>query len=140
VSSFVRNTATTFAPRASTATRNPAFKGSTLYEIFGAQAWLSLLAGGLLSFNVIFPTDKPSIARLIGMWSVWMFTIPALRARECTPTEKDALNLLFLLIPLLNVTLPLVWKSFPFIFAADCSAMAAVYVWKFGIPGQQKAE
>jgi len=80
------------------------------------------------------------VATTCRMWSVWMFTIPALRARECTPTEKDALNLLFLLIPLLNVTLPLVWKSFPFIFAADCSAMAAVYVWKFGIPGQQKAE
>jgi len=140
VSSFVRNTATTFAPRASTATRNPAYKGSTLYSIFGAQAWLSLLAGGLLSFNLIFPTDKPSIARLIGMWSIWMFTIPALRARECTSAEKDALNALFLLIPLLNVTLPLVWKSFPFIFSADCAAMAAVYVWKFGLPGQQNAE
>jgi hypothetical protein len=57
-----------------------------------------------------------------------MFTIPSLRARECTDTEKDALNLLFLAVPLLNVALPFVWKSFPFIFSADCVLMA-VRVW-----------
>lgn len=38
-----------------------------------------------------------------------MFTIPSLRARECTDKEKDALNLLFLAVPLLNVALPFVW-------------------------------
>jgi len=38
-----------------------------------------------------------------------MFTIPSLRTRECTDAEKDALNLLFLAIPLLNVALPFVW-------------------------------
>lgn len=32
------------------------------------------------------------------MWSIWMFTIPSLRAKECTPREKDALNILFLLV------------------------------------------
>lgn len=73
------------------------------------------------------------------MWSVWMFTIPALRARECTAAEKEALNLLFLLVPLLNVTLPLVWKSFPFIFSADCIAMGAVYLWKVGLPAKEQA-
>jgi hypothetical protein len=105
--------------------------------------------GGVLGLSCLMP--KEGIARFPKpvayvfdiprrMWSVWMFTIPALRARECTNTEKDALNLLFLLIPVLNVTLPLVWKSFPFIFTTDCAAMGAVYVWKFGLPGQQKAE
>lgn len=97
VSRLVRNTATTFAPRASGATgKNPAVKGSTLYTIFGVQAWVSAAVGGALAFNLLAPSDGPSIARLIGMWSVWMFTVPALRARECTPTEKEALNLLFL--------------------------------------------
>lgn len=69
---------------------------------------------------------------------MWMFTVPALRARECSATEKEALNLLFLLIPLLNVTLPFVWKSFPFIFTADCAALGAVYLWKVGLPGRQQ--
>jgi hypothetical protein len=108
--------------------------------VFEVQAWLSIVVGGLLSFNIIFPTDDPSIPRLMGMWSVWMFTIPSLRARECTAREKDALNLLFLLVPLLNVALPFVWKSFPFIFSADVAAVVGVYAWKgvwdevYGLP------
>lgn len=136
VSKFARSAATTFAPRASGATgKNPAYKGSVLYTIFEVQAWAALAVGGLLSFNLIFPSDQPDIARLIGMWSIWMFTIPSLRARECTDREKDALNLLFLAVPLLNVALPFVWKSFPFIFTADCVLMAGVYAWKGLIPG-----
>ncbi len=64
------------------------------------------------------------------MWSVWMFTIPSLRARQCSAKEKDALTLLFLAVPLLNVTLPLLWKSFPFIFVADVVTLAGIYAWK----------
>ncbi|KAI3438390.1 hypothetical protein D9Q98_000822 [Chlorella vulgaris] len=136
VSKFARSAATTFAPRASGATgKNPAYRGSVLYNVFEVQAWAALVVGGLLSFNIIFPSDQPDIARLLGMWSIWMFTIPSLRARECTDTEKDALNLLFLAVPLLNVALPFVWKSFPFIFSADCVLMAGVYAWKGLIPG-----
>ena len=90
--------------------------------------------GGLLSFNLIFPSDQPDIARLMGMWSIWMFTIPSLRARECTAAEKDALNLLFLAVPLLNVALPFIWKSFPFIYTADCVMMAGVFYWKGLMP------
>jgi hypothetical protein len=101
---------------------------------------MSLALGGLLSYNLLFPTDAPSIPRLMGMWSIWMFTIPSLRAKECNPREKEALNLLFLLVPLINVTLPFVWKSFPFIFTADVAAVVGVYAWKgvwaetYGIP------
>lgn len=97
-------------------------------------------AGGLLSFNLLYPTDGPDIPRLLGMWSIWMFTIPSLRARECTPKEKDALNILFIAVPLMNVALPFVWKSFPFIFTADVVALAGIYyskgVWRevYGLP------
>lgn len=129
---FTRGTANKFAPRASGPAKNPAFKGSTLYTIFEVQAWLSLVVGGLLSYNVIWPTDKPSIARLLGMWSLWIFTVPSLRARDCSNAEKDALNLLFIAIPVINVTLPFVWKSFPFVYTADVAALAAVYYWKLG--------
>lgn len=109
--------------------------GSVLYTVFEVQAWLALVVGGALSFNLLFPSNEPDIARLIGMWSIWMFTIPSLRARECTAAEKDALNILFLAIPLLNVLLPFVWKSFPFIFTSDCVLMAAIYAWKGLLPG-----
>ncbi|KAK9805652.1 hypothetical protein WJX72_010235 [[Myrmecia] bisecta] len=134
VNKFARDAASTFAPRPSGAVKNPAFKGSLLYTIFEVQAWLSLVVGGLLSYNIIFPTDEPSIARLIGMWSIWMFTVPSLRARECTAAEKDWLNYLFLLIPIINVGLPFVWKSFPFIYTADVAALAGMYLWKVGLP------
>ena len=46
------------------------------------------------------------------------------------PKEKDALNLLFVIIPLLNVSLPFLWKSFPFIFTADVIALFGTYYWK----------
>lgn len=40
--------------------------GSVLYTVFEVQAWLSLFVSGLLSFNLIFPSDQPDIARLMG--------------------------------------------------------------------------
>ena len=125
------------------------------------QAYLSILVGGLLAFNVILPTDEPSIPRLIvrarsrtralaqpghcatpvacvpdaarhgtrqGMWSVWIFSVPSLRARDCPKREKDALNVLFLAIPLVNVLLPLLYKSFAAVFTADVALWAALYV------------
>lgn len=111
------------------------FAGSTLYTVFEVQAWVALVIGGLLSFNILYPSEHPDIARLLGMWSIWMFTVPSLRARECTAAEKDALNLLFLAIPLLNVALPFVWKNFAFIFVADCVMLFGVFAWKGLLPG-----
>lgn len=70
----MKKTAATFAPRASTKQKNPAVPGSTLYTIFEVQAYLSMAAGGLLSYNFVFPSDEPDIWRLMGMWSIWMFS------------------------------------------------------------------
>ncbi|CAI5961643.1 unnamed protein product [Closterium sp. NIES-64] len=130
ISKVVKKTATTFAPRASTKSKNPAVPGSTLYTIFEAQAYLSAALGGLLSFNLLFPSDEPDIWRLMGMWSIWMFTIPSLRARDCNENEKTALNYLFLVVPLVNVTLPLVWKSFAAVWTADVIVFTLFYAWK----------
>lgn len=142
VSKFARNAATNFAPRQSgAASKNPAYPGSTLYEVFTYQAYISIVVGGLLSFNVIFPSNQPDISRLLGMWSLWIFTVPSLRARDCSKPEKDALNLLFLGIPLLNVLLPFVWKDFGFIFAMDVVALAAAYAWKVWLPsGEEESQ
>ena len=54
------------------------------------------------------------------------------------PAATDALNLLFVLIPIINVGLPFVAKSFPVIFTTDCAVMVAVYAWKVGLPGLPK--
>ncbi|XP_058738055.1 protein RESISTANCE TO PHYTOPHTHORA 1, chloroplastic [Vicia villosa] len=127
-----QKTAATFAPRASTASKNPAVPGTTLYTVFEVQAYVSMLLGGALSFNLIFPSDQPDIWRLMGMWSIWMFTIPSLRARDCSKNEKEALNYLFLLVPLLNVGIPFFWKSFPVVWSADIIAFFGMYAWKLG--------
>lgn len=66
-----------------------------------------------------------------------MFTVPSLRARECTPVEKDWLNFAFLAIPLINVTLPFVWKNFAFVYSADVVALAGLYYWKVYMPSSQ---
>ncbi|MBA0679580.1 hypothetical protein Goari_011341, partial [Gossypium aridum] len=126
----VQKTAATFAPRASTATKNPAVPGTTLYTVFEVQGYVSLLLGGALSFNLIFPSNEPDIWRLMGMWSIWMFTIPSLRARDCSKNEKEALNYLFLIIPLLNVIIPFFWKSFAVVWSAGIVAFFAMYAWK----------
>ncbi|XP_024981840.1 uncharacterized protein LOC112518398 [Cynara cardunculus var. scolymus] len=128
----VQKTAATFAPRASTASKNPAVPGTTLYTVFEVQAYASMLVGGALSFNLIFPSNEPDIWRLMGMWSIWMFTIPSLRARDCSKNEKEALNYLFLLVPLLNVTIPFFLKSFALVWSADTMAFFAMYAWKLG--------
>ncbi|KAF3577956.1 hypothetical protein DY000_02028233 [Brassica cretica] len=91
-----------------------------------------MLVGGVLSFNLLFPSTQPDLWRLMGMWSIWMFTIPSLRARDCPAKEKEALNYLFLLIPLLNVAIPFFWKSFPLVWSADTLAFFAMYAWKLG--------
>ena len=41
--------------------------------------------------------------------------------------EKDALNFLFIAIPLVNVLIPVFWKSFSAVFTADCLLMAYMY-------------
>ncbi|CAN8285703.1 unnamed protein product [Cochlearia groenlandica] len=128
----VNKTAATFAPRASTASKNPAVPGTTLYKVFEVQGYASMFVGGVLSFNLVFPSNEPDLWRLMGMWSIWMFTIPSLRARDCPIKEKEALNYLFLIIPLLNVAIPFFWKSFPLVWSADTLAFFAIYAWKLG--------
>lgn len=74
IQQVVQKTAATFAPRASTASRNPAVPGTALYTVFEVQGYVCLLLGGALSFNLIFPSNEPDIWRLMGMWSIWMFS------------------------------------------------------------------
>ncbi|CAE6056809.1 unnamed protein product [Arabidopsis arenosa] len=128
----VNKTAATFAPRASTASKNPALPGTTLYKVFEVQGYASMFLGGVLSFNLLFPSNEPDLWRLMGMWSIWMFTIPSLRARDCPIKEKEALNYLFLIIPLLNVAIPFFWKSFALVWSADTVTFFAMYAWKLG--------
>lgn len=66
--------------------------------------------------------------------------IPSLRARDCPAKEKEALNYLFLVVPLINVTLPLLWKSFAAVWSADVIAFFAMYAWKVHILTLEEAQ
>jgi len=118
--------AAAFGPSA----KKPAQPGSVLYQVFEVQALLGAVAGGLAAFNLIWPSDEPSVARLLGMWSIWMWTIPSLRARQCPQEEKEALNYAFLLVPITNILIPFAVKSFSAIYVADVAITLALYKWK----------
>ncbi|KAG0469239.1 hypothetical protein HPP92_018567 [Vanilla planifolia] len=132
INKVIQKTAATFAPRASTASKNPAVPGTVLYAVFEFQGYASMLFGGALSFNIVFPSNEPDIWRLMGMWSIWMFTIPSLRARDCSKNEKEALNYLFIIIPLLNIFIPFFLKSFAVVWSADTFVFFVIYAWKLG--------
>jgi hypothetical protein len=38
---------------------------------------------------VLFPSDHPDVWRLVGMWSIWMLTIPAWRAKDVSRRRRD---------------------------------------------------
>ncbi|PSR86272.1 Catalase-3 like [Actinidia chinensis var. chinensis] len=128
----VQKTAATFVSRASTATKNPIVPGTALYTVFEVQGYALMLIGGALSFNLIFSSNEPGIWRLTGMWSIWMFTIPSLQTRDCSKNDKEALNYLFLLVPLLNARIPFFWKSFAVVWLTDMVAFFGIYAWKSG--------
>ena len=140
VSQLAGKAAGTFAPKASGPTgKNPAQPGTPLYNLFTVQGYASVVLGGLLAFNVLAPSEGPSMMRAFGMWSIWMLTVPSLRARDCSKAEKEVLNLLFVGLPLINVLIPLVAPNFGLVFSADVAAMAGLYYLKLG-PGNQRRE
>lgn len=99
-----------------------------LKRLFLFQAVFFGALGGAAATDVL--GDTPLVLRALGFWSVWLFTIPALRARKGTPTaEKSALNAAFLATPLLNVALPALTKNTGVIWGADVALLAAAYAW-----------
>lgn len=46
--------------------------------------------------------------------------------------EKQALNVAFLVLPLVNVGMPVFWKSFGGIWSVDLMVLGACYAWFVG--------
>lgn len=97
-----------------------------LKKLFLGQAVVCALLGGVLSMD----PDVPLVGNALGFWGVWLFSIPALRARKGLPKwEKSALNIAFVAMPLTNVLLPVWTKNTGGIWAADVSLLLAAYAW-----------
>ena len=50
----------------------------------------------------------PLPVRAFAFWSFWMFTIPSLRARKPGKIEKKALDIAFLVTPVVSLGMPFV--------------------------------
>mmetsp|Transcript_6304 Transcript_6304/g.10462 ORF Transcript_6304/g.10462 Transcript_6304/m.10462 type:complete len:312 (-) Transcript_6304:55-990(-) len=103
-----------------------------LKQVFLIQSLLSIGISGMLATNH-FPgyPDLPVSAQALGFWTIWLFTIPSLRARKPAPVEKEALNIAFLLTPVLNIAIPFVAKDPGLIWLANVVAIAASYAYAF---------
>lgn len=99
-----------------------------LKRVFIIQGIISLFIGGLLAAD-IWPTGHvPLLAQALGFWTVWLFSIPSLRARKgMAKWEKNALNVAFVSTPLMNITLPFVTKNCALIWTADTVLLALCY-------------
>jgi hypothetical protein len=75
--------------------------------------------------------------RALGFWTIWLFTIPSLRAVKplgypslgISPlVEKKALNLAFVITPLITLLMPTITKDTATIFGVDMLTVALCYV------------
>lgn len=99
-----------------------------LISLFEIQAAISCAIGGVLAFNVT--GDFPLVVQALGFWTVWLFTVPSLRARKGLRTfEKSALNVAFLGMPLLNVGLAAITRECGVIWGADVLLLVALYLY-----------
>ncbi|KAA8496631.1 hypothetical protein FVE85_0360 [Porphyridium purpureum] len=115
-----------------------------LKTTFAVQGVLGLVVGGALAKGGDFAHDSnvlsaaffqgneiPLVARALGFWLVWMFTIPSLRARKPSRTEKAALNMAFAAVPIANVAAPFITKDPWVIYCGDLVLLAACYAFYF---------
>lgn len=105
-----------------------------LKRLFLFQAYAFLGLGALLSFDAIPTISVPIVGQALGFWIVWLFTVPALRARKgISKSEKSALNISFLLIPFVNLSLPFITKNCGLIWTADTTLLAACYLYYYAL-------
>lgn len=72
------------------------------------------------------------------MW--WLFIIPSLRARKPSFEEKEALNLAFLLSPLVSVASPFITKDVVSIWWINALTVGLCYVYSFVLPKAEVVE
>ncbi|GAB0495513.1 hypothetical protein MMPV_006815 [Pyropia vietnamensis] len=113
-----------------------------LKRVFLGQAALSAVVSGLLATNTCpgwGDDGVPLVGRVLGFWLLWLFTVPALRARKPSKAEKSAWNVAFVGMPLLNVAVPFVSRDPALIWGVDVVFMVALYAWYVGA-GKDKEE
>eukprot|EP00913_Durusdinium_trenchii_P028888 g27085.t1 len=78
--------------------------------------------------------------KLFGVWGLWLFTVPALRARKpggpygMGYEEKRALDLSFLVLPFICIVGPILFKDSSTTFWLSLVTLGALYAWSFNTP------
>jgi len=113
---------------------------AALCQVFEWQAWLALFCGRAAVFQCAVPHGRAQHSKVDGHVELWMFTIPSLRAKIVHCAREGCTQFAVPASATTECGAALVWKSFPFIFAADVVAVVGVYAWKgvwaecYGIP------
>jgi hypothetical protein len=108
-----------------------------LKNLFVGQSVLAGVISLAMVYDAIPGTHLPLPVQVLGFWMWWLFIIPSLRARKPTAEEKDALNIAFLLTPLVSLALPAVTKDVTIIWYANAIATAGCYAYAFLKPKKQ---
>eukprot|EP00930_Biecheleria_cincta_P082767 TRINITY_DN72425_c0_g1_i1.p1 TRINITY_DN72425_c0_g1~~TRINITY_DN72425_c0_g1_i1.p1 ORF type:complete len:413 (+),score=85.26 TRINITY_DN72425_c0_g1_i1:47-1240(+) len=118
---------------------------------FILQAALSAIAFGAMCYDA-FPwvpdlswcgvnqRGVKLLLKLLGLWGIWLVTVPALRARKpggpygMGYEEKRALDLSFLALPFICIFVPFVNKDPVVSFWLSMLTLGGLYVWSFNTP------
>jgi hypothetical protein len=104
-----------------------------LKNLFLGQSLVAVVLSGVAAYDNVPGVDNlPLPLQAFAFWSFWMFTIPSLRARKPGKVEKKALDVAFLLTPIVSIGLPFLTKDIPTIWWANAVATGASYGYAFG--------
>eukprot|EP00624_Nannochloropsis_granulata_P001320 evm.model.NODE_16421_length_6325_cov_27.414228.3 len=112
-----------------------------LKNLFLGQSLLAVALSGVVVYDALPGFDHlPLPVRAFAFWSFWMFTIPSLRARRPGQTEKKALDVAFLLTPIVSLGMPFLTKDMPTIWWANAVATGASYGYAYVFQGKGGVE
>lgn len=118
---------------------------------FLVQAILSIFAFGAMCYDA-FPwvpdltwaginaRGSMLALKLFGIWGLWLFTVPALRARKpggpygMGYEEKRALDLSFLVLPFICIFGPVLFQEASATFWLSLATLGGLYAWSFNTP------
>ena len=102
-----------------------------LKAIFLVQSVIAGVISLGMVYNAIPGQDLPLSLQVLGFWMWWLFIIPSLRARKPSAEEKDALNIAFLVTPLVSLVVPIATKDTGLLWWANAAAVALCYAYSF---------
>jgi len=124
---------------------------------FLVQAILSIVAFGFMCYDA-FPwipdltwaginkVGSKLAIKLFGVWGLWLFTVPALRARKpggpwgMGYEEKRALDISFLVLPFVCIFAPILFKDAAATYWLSLLTLVGLYGWSFNTPLEDESK